>query len=75
MLYKVCTEFDIIQVNRVLEPEILDITRRKFRGTTGKCMRIFEQTHSSICMWWLGRVEVLAVMGKVVAMRHKGDVR
>jgi len=75
VLYKVCTEFDIIQVNSILEPEILNIARRKFRGTTGKCRRIFKQTRSSIRVWWLGRVEVLTVMGKIVAMRPKGNVR
>jgi hypothetical protein len=58
-----------------LEPEILNIARRKFRGTTRKCRRIFKQTHSSIRVWWLGRVEVLAVMGKIVAMRPKGNIR
>jgi hypothetical protein len=75
IFYKVCTEFNVVQVNRILEPEILDIARRKPRGTPGEGTRIFKRTRISIRKWWLGRVEVIAVIVRVIAIRPRCDVR
>jgi hypothetical protein len=75
VFYKVCIELNTVQVNRILEPEILDIARRNPRGTTGEGMMIFKQTCIRIHRWWLRRVEVLVVTIRVIAIRPRCNIR
>jgi hypothetical protein len=50
-LYKLGTELKIVQVNRFLEPEVLNIARRKPSRSPRECsvmrLRIFVRVHSS----------------------------